>query len=138
MKNSVLVCVTRQKNCERLIKEGHRLSKENNCNMNVINVLLNDRKILDESNEANAIDYLFNVSKKYDGDISIIRSDNIVKTIVDFVKENKIGIIVFGESPDMNDENSIVNKVKNKVKKAKVVVVPGDVDVDLTAWKGYE
>ncbi|ANX02203.1 universal stress protein [Thermoclostridium stercorarium] len=94
---NVLVCVTKQKTCERLIKAASKL-KAKNGNLRVLHVAKNSWNILDNSRESEALEYLFKVSKEYNADMTVLRSDNISKTIADFAKNNGIDLIVLGQS----------------------------------------
>ena len=93
----VLVCVTKQKTCERLIKAASKL-KAKEGNLRVLHVAKNSWNILDNSKESEALEYLFKVSKEYDADMTMLRSDNISKTIADFAKNNGIDLVVLGQS----------------------------------------
>jgi len=94
---NVLVCVTKQKTCERLIKAASKL-KAKEGNLRVLHVAKNSWNILDNSKESEALEYLFKVSKEYDADMTMLRSDNISKTIADFAKNNGIDLVVLGQS----------------------------------------
>jgi len=94
---NVLVCVTKQKTCERLIKAASKL-KAKDGNLRVLHVAKNSWNILDNTRESEALEYLFKVSKEYNADMTMLRSDNISKTIADFAKNNGIDLIVLGQS----------------------------------------
>lgn len=94
---NVLVCVTKQKTCERLIKAASKL-KAKDGNLRVLHVAKNSWNILDNSRESEALEYLFKVSKEYNADMTMLRSDNISKTIAEFAKNNEIDLVVLGQS----------------------------------------
>lgn len=94
---NVLVCVTKQKTCERLIKAASKL-KSKDGNLHVLHVAKDSWNILDNSRESEALEYLFKVSKEYNADMTMLRSDNISKTIADFAKNNQIDLVVLGQS----------------------------------------
>ncbi|CCQ92635.1 conserved hypothetical protein [[Clostridium] ultunense Esp] len=60
----VMVCVTQQKTCERLILEGYRLIKSNDDKLYVIHVVNERERFLENVDDGEALEYLFNVSKK--------------------------------------------------------------------------
>lgn len=65
MKNiKVMVCVTQQKTCERLILEGYKLINSNDDKLYVIHVVNEREKFLENDDDGEALEYLFNVSKK--------------------------------------------------------------------------
>lgn len=99
---NVLVCVTKQKTCERLIKAASKLTAKDG-NLRVLHVAKHSWNILDNSRESEALEYLFKVSKEYGADMTMLRADNISKTIADFALENNIDLVVLGQSTNEQD-----------------------------------
>ena len=62
---SVLVCVTGQKNCERLIVAGARIAREENLPLNVLHVVHSGGSVLGFVNEPEALEYLLNKYKNF-------------------------------------------------------------------------
>lgn len=112
--NNVMVCVTQQKTCERLIKVGLDLSNESS-KLYVVHVALKGLNILGNSKEGEALDYLFDISKNVGADMTVIRSSEVSKSIIDFCKKNDINIIVFGESRENKKGNNIIVDVTKKL-----------------------
>ena len=97
MENSrVLVCVTGQKMCERLIREGSRLASEQGAVLSVLHVARKGAELLGVHSEAEALEYLFKVSSDYGADMTVIRSDEVVKTITSYVDKNGVTSIILG------------------------------------------
>jgi len=94
---NVLVCVTKQKTCERLIKEASK-RKDVNGNLRVLHVAKNTWNILDNDRQSEALEYLFKISKEYNADMTMLRADNISETIADFAIKNEIDLVVLGQS----------------------------------------
>lgn len=105
MKNTnIMVCVTQQKTCERLILSGYKLVKSKDDNLYVIHVVSEKAMFLEQDNDGEALEYLFDISKKSGADLTVIRSKDIMKAMVDFAKKNHITHIVIGSTPEK--ENS--------------------------------
>lgn len=121
---NVLVCVTQQKNCERLIHKASELNEKYNGELFIIHVAKNDWNFLDNHKEGEALQYLFNISKSVGANLSVLKSDNIVKTIANFVNENKIGCIVMGESQSIHKENNFYYQLKSLIKDIEIQVIP--------------
>ncbi len=100
MGKNVLVCVTQQKTCERLILKGHELIGTEEDKLFVIHVVNENENFLQNSNDGEALEYLFRVSKKVGADLTVLRSKNILKTMMDFAMDNGITHIVMGTSKD--------------------------------------
>lgn len=122
--NNILVCVTQQKTCERLIRKAANLRDELKGELFVIHVAKNAWNFLDNIKEGEALDYLFRISKSVGADLSVLKSDNIVETIVTFVRERKISYIVMGESPNDHKENNFFCELKCMLTNVEIKIVP--------------
>lgn len=96
----ILVCVTRQKTCERLIQEGVRLcERQPGGVVSVVHVADSRSNFLGVPQEAEAIEYLYQVAKAANAEMTILRASSILDTLVDFAREQQVHIIVTGISP---------------------------------------
>lgn len=125
-KTNVMVCVTQQKTCERLIKKAHNMIEVTNGNLFVIHVVKNDSKFLDNDKEGEALEYLFGISKAVGANLSVLRADSVSETLVDFAVENNIDAIFMGESVDASSDNKFYIRIKEKLPHINIVVVPPD------------
>lgn len=118
-KNNIMVCVTQQKNCEKLIKKGLNIKQKKKIdgNMYVINVVKEDENFLYNPNDGEALEYLFAVARDADADMTVIRDDDVTGTLADFAKKNCIGYAILGASPNIKGEENhpIVKQLKNKL-----------------------
>lgn len=121
---NILVCVTQQRTCERLIRRAASLRNELGGDLFVIHAAKDDWNFLDNKREGEALEYLFGISKSVGANLSVLRSEDIVKTIVDFVKENYIGCIVMGQSPGDHKENNFYNQLKVLLNNVEIQVIP--------------
>ena len=121
---NVLVCITQQKTCERLIRKAAELRDELVGNLFVIHVVKNDWNFLDNVREGEALEYLFGISKSTGANLSVLKSDNIVGTIAEFAKENKINCIVMGESPNDHKENKFYSELKGLLSNVEIKIIP--------------
>lgn len=121
---NILVCVTQQKTCERLIRKAAELRDELRGNLFVIHVAKDDWNFLDNIKEGEALEYLFGISKSVGANLTVLRSEEIVKTIAEFVKENNIHCIIMGESPNDHKENNFYNALKSILSHVEIQAVP--------------
>ncbi|ABN54284.1 MAG TPA: universal stress protein UspA [Hungateiclostridium thermocellum] len=121
---NILVCVTQQITCERLILKAAELRNELKGELFVIHVAKNEWNFLDNIKEGEALEYLFKISKSVGANLSVLKSDDIVQTIVNFAKENKITHIVMGESPNDHKENNFYNELKRLLSNVEILVIP--------------
>ncbi len=126
MKN-IMVCVTQQKTCDRLIYEGAELLKDEEGELFVIHVAQEGFNFLGHSKEGEALEYLFDKAKKYGANLTVIRSMDILQTFCDLVDKNNITHIILGEPGDVKkqDDNDIVDGLRKRVEdRAEVIEVP--------------
>ncbi|HHW32124.1 MAG TPA: universal stress protein UspA [Clostridiaceae bacterium] len=117
MPNNILVCVTQQKTCEKLIRKAAELRDQSlnspyEIQLFVLHVAKNDWNFLDNAKEGEALDYLFNISKSVGAELTVLKSDEIAKSISDFAIENNVGRIIMGTSPGDHQENKFYNRLK--------------------------
>ncbi len=113
---NILVCVTQQKTCERLIKQAHEIIDEYKGRLFILNVVGNDVNFLDSARESEALEYLFGISKSIGANLAVLKSDNIAATIAEYAADNKINCIILGKSPVDKTENNFVKELKNLLK----------------------
>ncbi len=120
----ILVCVTRQKTCERLIKIGVKISTENKGELSVVHVAKQGENFLGNPKEGEALEYLFQISKEAGADMTVLRSERIVETLVDFAKKNDITTVVMGESPYSRNDTNIIRQLEVRLPDIEIKVIP--------------
>lgn len=124
---NIMICVTRQKACERLIKTGEELVKGyGNAKLYVVHVAKNGENFLGNPDEGKALDYLFQVSKKAGAEMTVLRSDHVVDTLVDFARRNNVSIVVMGESPGSRGtgDKNIIQEMEKRLPDLELRIVP--------------
>lgn len=121
---NVMVCVTQQKTCKRLIMGGYNEINEGD-NLYIIHVVSENDNFLYNLNDGEALEYLFDASKKVGADLTVIRSKDVIKAISDFAIKNNITHIIMGSSSSDKDiENSNITRVlKEMLPKAKFIII---------------
>ena len=126
MSNRVLVCVTKQKTCERLIKTGARLAKEaGDAELLVVHVLHRDDNILGNMMQGDALEFLFKISKQVGADMTVLRSEKVIETLIEYAKKNEVSTIVVGEAPkNAKRDLGIITHLQQELPTATVMVIP--------------
>ncbi|SDK08240.1 adenine nucleotide alpha hydrolase family protein [Natronincola ferrireducens] len=126
-KENTMICVTQQKTCERLIKVGTKIQEKQGGGLYVVHVAPVGWNILGNSKEGEALDYLFDISKRVGADMTVLRSTEVVKTILDFCQKHNIKTIVLGESKEKTSDNNIIMKLSKKVcEDVDIKIIPTD------------
>ncbi|HHV97427.1 MAG TPA: universal stress protein [Clostridiaceae bacterium] len=121
---NILVCVTQQKTCERLILKASELKRDSEGELFVIHVVRDGLNFLNNPKEGEALQYLFEISKSVGANLSVLKSDNVVRCIADFAKDNDIDCIILGSSPTGQGKDSFYSKLRNVLPGVEIVVVP--------------
>lgn len=124
MKN-IMVCVTKQKTCQRLIDFGRDLLEEDADQLFVIHVSGKDDFILGNNEEGEALEYLYEKARDAGASLTVEKSDNVLRTLMDIVKKNQITEVVVGQSGEKFVLDGFLSSFQKKLKgKAKLTVVP--------------
>lgn len=105
-KAKIMVCVTQQKTCERLIANGAGLAETRDGKLYIVNVVNENERFLEYASDGEALEYLFGVSKKAGADLTVLRSNDIIQTMIDFAKKNQITHMILGATPDEKSKGS--------------------------------
>ena len=95
-KMHVLVCVTGQRTCEKLIRSGAELTGGAPGSLSVVHVARPGQHFLGSEDEANALEYLYQVSRDYGADMSLTRSDDVCGAIVEAAKKRSSAVVILG------------------------------------------
>ena len=125
MEKNVMVCVTQQRTCDRLIRYGYDLLSEDKDELFIIHVAHYEFKFLGSTKEGEALEYLYQKAMEYGANLTVVRSNHVLDTLVDLVIKNKISHVVLGESGEIKDEANIITQFQNRVKGiAELIVIP--------------
>lgn len=122
---NIMVCVTQQKNCERLIMAGYEQVKNDDDKLFVINVVNQEDKFLNISNDGHALEYLFGVSNEVGANLTVIRAENVIGAMGNFAKRQKITHVVLGASPHgggIND-HPIAKRLREIIPESEYIIV---------------
>lgn len=97
---SVLVCVTGQKSCHRLIQEGDRLAQDLNAQLCVLHVARPGDGLLGDAQkgEAEALEYLFEIAREHGAQMSVVRALDVIETIVQQAEKVNALVLVLGSA----------------------------------------
>lgn len=125
---STVVCVTNQRQCERLIKAGRVIADISRTELTVISVV-DPAKI---SRDTDALEYLFEVSKQNNAVMSIQYATDPLRCIADFIRDNKAVNVVTGMS---EGQSSILPRLWTRFQNTSFFTVTLDGEVLPTASK---
>jgi K+-sensing histidine kinase KdpD len=125
VQHRIMVCVTPQKSCERLIEKGAARAREMDGQFVVIYV--NNKQDLNrELKEHKILLELFESAKNSGGTVSILSGEKVYDTLAEFSKKNKITHIVVGKSLrsafEIQNHGEVINTLIKAVEKNGITV----------------
>jgi K+-sensing histidine kinase KdpD len=127
MNKNVMVCVTQQKTCDRLIQYGYDFLRDGKGELYIIHVAHYEFKFLGSTKEGEALEYLYQKALEYGANLTVVRSNNVLDTLVDLVEKNKITHVILGESGEIKSQTNIITQFENRIKDlAELIVIPAN------------
>lgn len=111
-KNAVMVCVTRQKTCERLIRAGADIAEKMDKQLIVAHAAYVYENMMQSSNSSEAMEMLYQVTNEYNGQMIVFRCEDKFKGLADCALENHVDLMVLGSSPKYADQVLAIMKEK--------------------------
>ena len=117
-KPSVLVCVTGQYDCDRLIEAGFEQAEASGCELRVLCVHTPSRDLTSFSEE---VEYLYRTAKGLGADMTVMFSDNAPRRAADFAQTLNAKHLITG-IPD-NRPNGFVLTLHEFLPRAQITMV---------------
>ena len=125
---NVMVCVTKQKTCERLISFGQRQLNGEEDQLFIIHVAESNLDFLGNSKENEALEYLYEKAREVGANLTVEKSCGVLDTLVGIVIKNKIDKIIVGQSGQSEEFDGMDNfniQFKEKLNgRAELIIVP--------------
>ncbi|KAA5805937.1 universal stress protein [Thermoanaerobacterium thermosaccharolyticum] len=125
VKSRIMVCVTPQKSCRRLVERGAERAKETNGEFCVVYVNKNN-DIYKDLKEHKILVELFEMAQKLGGRVSILVGRKISDTLAEFADENDITEIIVGKSLRSAFEvllhGDVINPLIKRVEEKNIIV----------------
>ncbi len=105
----VLVCVTDQDACDRLIFAGRKLATIEHLELKVINVRPQ------HSNDllaGDSVEYLFSISKQLDAEMIVLFHDYAPEAVANFIRHNETTYIIVGLPPEP-DQSVFISEIED-------------------------
>ncbi|MBQ1818465.1 MAG: hypothetical protein II124_07505 [Clostridia bacterium] len=106
---AIMVCVTGQRSCERLILHGVKRSEPGGDGVRpplyIVHCIQNGQRVMNSPDEADAIEYLFTCAQYAGAELTVLRADNVQQTLADFAHEHGVGVIILGAPGEQGEHN---------------------------------
>lgn len=123
--NNIMVCVTRQKTCQRLIDYGRTLMESEEDRLFVIHVARENENFLGNREEGEALEFLYEKAREAGASLTVERSSDVLKALTDIAEKNGVTKVVAGQSGENGQGAGFLNKLEKRLSgKAELVVLP--------------
>ena len=118
---ALMVCVTGQRACERLIERGvlRRLPQQP---FYVVHCVQKGRVFMNSLSDSDAIEYLFTCASIAEAELAILREADVIDALVDFARGHEVSTIVLGSSPKQ-DATSFSSRLASKLHDVEFIIV---------------
>lgn len=94
--DSIMVCVTSQRSCDKLIARGIERARDGTADIHIVHCVEKGRNFMNSAFESDAIEYLFTAAQLAGADMSLLRADNVADALVEYAETNNITLIILG------------------------------------------
>ena len=119
--NNIMVCVTGQHTCDRLIARG--LERGEKADIHVVHCVETGRNFMGSPVEGDAVEYLFTAAQLAGAELILLRADDVEDALVNYAETNHINTIIRGASPKNNDKPPLVVRLQRRLPEGEVDIV---------------
>ncbi len=112
---NIMICVTGQMECERLIHYALDLQKGEEGELYLVHVSAEEKKNFTDSIEA--LQHLYDQAVKNGASLNVLKSKSVLDTLEQFVSDHKIDFVIMGETREKLVENSMTEKLQKRLLK---------------------
>ena len=109
MKN-IMVCVTVQKTCERLIRRGRAEQCAAGDTLHVVHVSAGGT-LLGADSDSEALEYLYEVSREAGAAMTVLRSEQVLPALEKYIHDQNISVLILG-TPGAGKPNVIYDRLR--------------------------
>lgn len=107
----VLVCVTGQRGCDRLIRRGRELAQETGLPLHVLHVC-SGKTMLGSPDVSEALNYLYGLAREADAEMDILYSQDVADTLCAYARKHGAKRIVLGITASKHPETDMPAALK--------------------------
>ena len=122
----IMVCVTKQINCQRLIEYGKNYANSDD-ELFIIHVTHSDFNFLGKSKENEALVFLYEKAMEVGAELTVEKSDNVIDTLIEEVRTKEVNIVILGESGEAKGPLNFITRFKDRLgQNVELIEVPAN------------
>jgi K+-sensing histidine kinase KdpD len=119
--NALMVCVTGQRSCERLIERAAQIRGKDQP-FYIVHCVQTGHVFMNFVSDPDAIEFLFTCASLVDAELAILREDDVLDALVGFSQAHNVSTIVLGASPNQ-DGNSFAARFASRLGNVDFIIV---------------
>lgn len=123
-REKIMVCVTRQITCERLIHYGAELAEQMGADLLVAHATRPDEPALGNADEAQALEMLSGLTFRHGGEMCMLRAEDVFEGLADCAKKNGVELMIMGSSPEKAEPVS--RRMRELMPKVNLIVLDAE------------
>lgn len=123
-REKIMVCVTRQVTCERLIRHGAELAEQLDAELLVAHVIRPEERALGNADEGEALEMLSTLTFEYGGEMCMLRAPDVFAGLAECASSNAVDLMVIGSSPE--GAEAVSRRLRELLPKVNLIVVDAE------------
>lgn len=111
---NIMVCVTNQNSCDRLIARGVERGNNGEAELHVVHCVHTSRNFMGTPFEGDAIEYLFTAAQLAGAELTLLRAPDVEDALVEYAQKHGISLMILGVSGPGGGE-SIVTRLQKRL-----------------------
>ncbi|MEA4969351.1 MAG: universal stress protein UspA [Candidatus Pelethousia sp.] len=121
---NIMVCVTNQKSCDRLIARGvERGGGAEEAQLHVVHCVHTSRNFMGSPFEGDAIEYLFTAAQLAGAELTLLRAPDVEDALIDYAQKHAITIMILGASGPAADPDNIIARLQRRLPEVEFDIV---------------
>ena len=110
----VLVCVTGQRGCDRLIRRGREIAVESFLPLHVLHVRTG-KTMMGNADVSEALNYLYGLARDADAEMDILTSQDVRGTLCRYAKDHGARCMVLGVAPGGLSDGGLIGELRREL-----------------------
>ncbi len=125
---TIMVCVTKQKTCQRLIKFG-KLAMMPGDELHVVHVASYDYNFLGDSEENRALEFLYEQAREAGAELTVLKSNDTLGALCQLARDKHVDKFIMGSAPEQDVKSGFIGRLERKLNgSVEVITLPWESD----------
>ncbi len=109
--NNILICTEKKEDIDELINTGISFVKDEFDKAYLVNIGSYEMYYMNQTEEGEELDYIYRKALEFDMRVKVLRSNDVAKSLIDFIQENHITHVVMEKNKIIRELNELKAKL---------------------------